>query len=350
MRTDNSRAAEGLIFKSLNKEEGGPVDPKRSEASRLAWESRDRGAGGAEAPGDSIDSKLGKLQHGGKVALPGIKSGKDVLQGYTATYVGDQKGNRTYRVLDPHDRFAWNLSHKRIMAAVADKDFQATDVEKAEAPGVPMDASERSKKAWETRHAALGLRSTQNEGGVHTLEAHGTGNDVRRKTEAMMDHLTGDGFKRIGVKQPETDTHDRRTETYHHPDGRKAHVSQTWVKAEQHPHYAAGGKPGDEPSHLEVVHVAPGVKMGKPKGAAAKDIDDAINRIAKQDDSDEVKACVKRKIPIIAGENPGWEQDQVVAVAFSMCREASGEKSLGETLLPPWVHNKALRVRDDSRP
>jgi hypothetical protein len=61
--------------------------------------------------------------------------------------------------------------------------------------------------------------------------------------------------------------------------------------------------------------------------SAEKDIDDAISRIAKQDDSDEVKACVKRKIPILADEHPEWEQDQIVAVAFSMCREASSEKS-----------------------
>lgn len=38
-------------------------------------------------------------------------------------------------------------------------------------------------------------------------------------------------------------------------------------------------------------------------------------------ESDEVKECVKRKIPIIAGDHPEWEQEQRVAVAFSMCRK-----------------------------
>lgn len=176
------------------------------------------------------------------------------------------------------------------------------------------DPSEAAKKTWQSRHTALGLRTTREEGGVHTLEAKGNATEVRRKTETMMDHLMDDGFKRIGVKHPETATHEMRTETYHHPDGRKAHVSQTWIKSEQHPHYAAGGKPGQEPSHIEVVHVAPGA--GKPDRAAA--------------------------------ERAAEGGPKAVAQAAWAAREKS--LGLGAAILPSWTRNKNLRVRDDTRP
>ena len=52
------------------------------------------------------------------------------------------------------------------------------------------------------------------------------------------------------------------------------------------------------------------------KDLADLTIDDVLEK-----ESDEVKECVKRKIPIIAEDHPEWEQDQRVAVAFSMCRK-----------------------------
>jgi hypothetical protein len=45
---------------------------------------------------------------------------------------------------------------------------------------------------------------------------------------------------------------------------------------------------------------------------------------AEKDDSDEVKACVRRKIPIIADDHPEMADDQRVAVAFGMCRKDPG--------------------------
>lgn len=329
MRTDDSRAAEGLFFKSLDKD---------SEAARRAWESRERAAPEAEAS-EGIDSKLGKLQYGDKVALPGLKWGDSVVQNFKAVYVGDKKGNRTYRILDHEDRFVWNLSHKRLMSVLQTKDLQgAVDMEKAEAPVGVSDPGEAAKKAWEARHAALGLKPSAP--GKFESE-HGPQGENRKKAEAVGDHLSADGFKRLGVKHPETDTEDRRVESWKHPDGRKVHVAEVWDKKKRDDAIAAGARGEAIPSKVEVHHVDP---------KAAKAIDEDIASLAKQDDSDEVKACVKRKIPIIAEEHPEWEQAQVVAVAFSMCREAAGEKSLGEALLPPWVKSSKLKVRDDSRP
>lgn len=92
---------------------GGDVKPSAGGASEPS---------GSDGGGAAAASRLASLEAGQTLKLPKmtVGSGKFITtyEGYTATYVGMQGKNRTYRILDKEGRFAWNLSHKKLSSVL----------------------------------------------------------------------------------------------------------------------------------------------------------------------------------------------------------------------------------------
>jgi len=68
---------------------------------------------------------------------------------------------------------------------------------------------------------------------------------------------------------------------------------------------------------------------------------DIVGYIKNADES-KLDSCVERKIKILADENPKWDQDQVVAVAFDMCRESGSLDNLILDVLRPEI----MKIRE----
>ncbi len=103
----------------------------------------------------------------------------------------------------------------------------------------------------------------------------------------------------------------------------------------------AGDINDDNTTQLTIV---PFVKKAINKHFKSETISEIVGYIQNADES-KLDSCVERKIKILADEHPKWDQDQIVAVAFSYCREKSGdlEKSLLGSLAPDIlsIRNKA---------
>lgn len=179
--------------------------------------------------------------------------------------------------------------------------------------------SEGARKAWETRRAA-------GEGGAEKPEEK-PAPKAEAKPKASSDHpvnpahikgvkggraemtakgaraaLERHGFKQVKHDQSNQGDWSNNAHHYEHEDGRRVTV-----------HMDYGPTRADNRMHVE-VH--------PPKeGFPLKSIEDLITQHTEKTDSDEVQACVRRKIPIIAEDHPEMENDQRVAVAFSMCRK-----------------------------
>lgn len=98
---------------------GGKLDPKIvDEVRALAKQAQKKlGAPGKPQPvaETGVSGELGKLKLYEKMPIPPLRWGDSLRHGWSATFMGVRSGNRTYRILDEHDRFVWNLSHKKLM-------------------------------------------------------------------------------------------------------------------------------------------------------------------------------------------------------------------------------------------
>lgn len=88
----------------------------------------------------------------------------------------------------------------------------------------------------------------------------------------------------------------------------------------------------DNTTQLTIV---PFVRKAIEKHFKADTINDIVGYI-QQADSSKLSSCVERKIKIIADENPKMKKSQVIAVAYSYCREKKGdiEKAILTNLAP----------------
>ena len=88
------------------------------------------------------------------------------------------------------------------------------------------------------------------------------------------------------------------------------------------------------PLHLAIVsNPAYGKDKAKMTHLCSGDGTECYHRLktmTAQTKSADVHDCVNRKIPILADEHPEWEHDQVVAVAFDMCREGRASHGDGD--------------------
>jgi SPP1 gp7 family putative phage head morphogenesis protein len=76
------------------------------------------------------------------------------------------------------------------------------------------------------------------------------------------------------------------------------------------------------------------VPLTSRSGSILTGIKSFIDAEEKKRPGETVKECVKRKIPIIRRENPDMDMDQVVAIAFDICRQRKGEGEYGEEEKP----------------
>ena len=95
----------------------------------------------------------------------------------------------------------------------------------------------------------------------------------------------------------------------------------------------------DNTDHLTIV---PFVKSTMKKKFKAETFNEIVGYIQQADES-KLDSCVERKIKILADEHPKWDNDQVVAVAFSYCREKSGEL---EAMILQGLTSDILTMRD----
>jgi len=77
----------------------------------------------------------------------------------------------------------------------------------------------------------------------------------------------------------------------------------------------------DNTNQLTIV---PFVKKTVNSRYSSEDLAIIVGKIENAEDAD-LDSCVERKIKILHDEHPDWANDQVVAVAFSMCRESGME-------------------------
>jgi len=77
----------------------------------------------------------------------------------------------------------------------------------------------------------------------------------------------------------------------------------------------------DNTNQLTIV---PFVKKAVRSRYSSEDLNIIVGKIQNSVEAD-LDSCVERKIKILAEENPDWANDQVVAVAFSYCRESGME-------------------------
>jgi len=96
---------------------------------------------------------------------------------------------------------------------------------------------------------------------------------------------------------------------------------------------------GDD--NTQQLTIVPFVKSTMKKHFKSETITDIVGYIKNADES-KLDSCVERKIKILADENPSWDQDQVVAVAFDMCRESGNLDNLILDVLRPEI----MKIRE----
>lgn len=79
---------------------------------------------------------------------------------------------------------------------------------------------------------------------------------------------------------------------------------------------------GDD--NTDQLTIVPFVKSTLKKHFKAETFAEIVGYIQNTHESN-LDSCVERKIKILADEHPKWDNDQVVAVAFSYCREKKGD-------------------------
>ena len=88
--------------------------------------------------------------------------------------------------------------------------------------------------------------------------------------------------------------------------------------------------------------IVPFVKSTMKKRFKAETFAEIVGYIQQADES-KLDSCVERKIKILVDEHSDWDHDQVVAVAFSYCREKSGEL---EAMILQGLTSEILTMRD----
>ena len=94
--------------------------------------------------------------------------------------------------------------------------------------------------------------------------------------------------------------------------------------------------------NTDQLTIVPFVKSTMKKKFKAETFNEIVGYIRQADES-KLNSCVERKIKILAEEHPKWDNDQVVAVAFSYCREKSGEL---EAMILQGLTSDILTLRD----
>ena len=94
--------------------------------------------------------------------------------------------------------------------------------------------------------------------------------------------------------------------------------------------------------NTDQLTIVPFVKSTMKKKFKAETFNEIVGYIRQADES-KLNSCVERKIKILAEEHPKWDNDQVVAVAFSYCRKKSGEL---EAMILQGLTSEILTMRD----
>ncbi len=94
--------------------------------------------------------------------------------------------------------------------------------------------------------------------------------------------------------------------------------------------------------NTDQLTIVPFVKSTMKKKFKAETFNEIVGYIRQADES-KLGSCVERKIKILADEHPEWDNDQVVAVAFSYCRKKSGEL---EAMILQGLTSEILTMRD----
>ncbi len=94
--------------------------------------------------------------------------------------------------------------------------------------------------------------------------------------------------------------------------------------------------------NTDQLTIVPFVKSTMKKKFKAETFNEIVGYIQQADES-KLGSCVERKIKILAEEHPKWDNDQVVAVAFSYCRKKSGEL---EAMILQGLTSEILTMRD----
>ncbi len=94
--------------------------------------------------------------------------------------------------------------------------------------------------------------------------------------------------------------------------------------------------------NTDQLTIVPFVKSTLKKHFRAETFNEIVGYIRQADES-KLDSCVERKIKILSDEHPEWDNDQVVAVAFSYCRKKSGEL---EKMFLQGMSSEILTMRD----
>ena len=94
--------------------------------------------------------------------------------------------------------------------------------------------------------------------------------------------------------------------------------------------------------NTDQLTIVPFVKSTMKKKFKAETFNEIVGYIRQADES-KLDSCVERKIKILADEHSEWDNDQIVAVAFSYCRKKSGEL---EAMILQGLTSDILTMRD----
>lgn len=332
MRNEHSKANEELLAKSLQSPASGTGERltvwinKTSEGARKAWEVRRANGEGAAKPKDEpkADAKAEAKPSPKSTKAPELKLNPAHLSGVKGGSAKQAFENAKSRILAAGFRESnhqqvnvgeWANNHHEFVhddgrKIAVDMDYGPTkndnrmQVKIVQGAQPPALISNREGTAMRPNPAVAAPKAEDTAVAHHRQLVHIlTQEDVKRQKREPNIHRLSLFFEALDRAKA-------------HPQGLAAGLRESFE---------------DSPLRNRMLRVV--------EGKAAKDAEDIITDLVAKDrpsiealisqhtekaDSDEVQACVRRKIPIIADDHPEMENEQRVAIAFSMCRKDPG--------------------------